>query len=180
MVTDNRTQFVREKFTHTLSQSKIKHIKALVVYPQDNGQVEVSNRTIFQGLKKRREEMPRSWDDELPNVLWSYRTTPRSATGIFPFKIAYGLEAVSPAEVFLNSPRVEYFDPVSSHDGLQLHNFLMEEVRDEAADRVLLQQTKTTSYFNKKVKVKPFLIGDLVLRESEASQPTLTGKFKAP
>ncbi|XP_074337346.1 uncharacterized protein LOC141674539 [Apium graveolens] len=94
--------------------------------------------------------------------------------------MALGLETVSPIEVSLNSPRVEYFDAEASREGIQLHNILMEEVRDEASKRVLQQQARTTAYFNKKVKVKQFLVGDLVLRESAASQPTITGKFKTP
>lgn len=59
VVIDNGTQFVGETFTHALSQLEIKHIKASVAYPQANGQVEVSNRIILQGLKKRVEEIPR-------------------------------------------------------------------------------------------------------------------------
>ncbi|XP_074374281.1 uncharacterized protein LOC141714675 [Apium graveolens] len=94
--------------------------------------------------------------------------------------MAFGLEAVSPVEVSLNSPRVEYFDAEASHEGIQLHNVLMEEIRDEASKRVLQQQARTSSYFNKKVKVKQFLVGDLVLRESATSQPSITGKLKAP
>ncbi|XP_074356194.1 uncharacterized protein LOC141695884 [Apium graveolens] len=150
VVTDNRIQFVGEKFTEILSQLKIKHIKSSVAYPQENGQVEVSIHIILQGLKKRVNELPRSWVDELPNVLWSYRTTFKSATGISPFKMAFGLEVVSPVEVYLNSPRVEYFDVEVSCEGIQLHNFLMEEVRDEASIKVLQQHARTTAYFNKK------------------------------
>lgn len=37
IVTENVTQFVGRKFTETLSELKIKHIKALVTYPQANG-----------------------------------------------------------------------------------------------------------------------------------------------
>ncbi|XP_074352202.1 uncharacterized protein LOC141691376 [Apium graveolens] len=165
---------------HEKDMLKIKHIKSSVAYPQANGQVEVSNRIILQGLKKRVDELPRRWVDELPNVLWSYRTTPRSSTGISPFKMAFGLEAVSPVEICLNSPRVEYFDAEAWREGIQLHNVLIKEVRDEASRRVLQQQARTAAYFNKKVKVKQFLVGDLVLRESAASQPAITGKFKAP
>ncbi|XP_074373907.1 uncharacterized protein LOC141714277 [Apium graveolens] len=93
--------------------------------------------------------------------------------------MAFGLEAISPVEVSLNSPRVEYFDVEASREGIQLHNVLMKEVRDEASKRVLQQQVRAAANFNKKVKVKQFLVGDLVLRESAASQPTITGKFKA-
>ncbi|XP_074362358.1 uncharacterized protein LOC141702604 [Apium graveolens] len=94
--------------------------------------------------------------------------------------MAFGLEVVSPVEISLNSPRVKYFDAEASREGIQLHNVLIEEVRDEVSRKVLQQQARTAAYFNKKVKVKKFLVGDLVLRESVASQPAITGKFKAP
>lgn len=178
IVTDNGTQFVGETFTNALAQLKIKHIKSSVAYPQANRQVEVYNRTILQGLKKRVEEIPRCWVDELPNVLWSYRTKSRSATGASPFRLAFGVEVVSPVEISLTSPRVETFDPPSSEMGIKFHNDLIEEARDEAGERTILYQRKTATYFNKKVKGRQFLEGDLVLREAASSQPLVTGKLK--
>lgn len=179
IITDNGTQFVREKFTNTLSKFKIKHVKASAAYPQANGQVEVSNRTILQGLKKRIDEIPRCWVEELPNVLWAYRITSRSATGASPFRMAYGVEAVSPVKISLTSPRVKYFNCEGSMEGLNFHSDLVEDVRDEAVAKTLLQQQKIAAYFNKKIKVRQFLVNDLVLRESATSQPMVTGKFKA-
>lgn len=57
--------------------------------------------------------------------------------------MAYVVEAVSPVEVSLTSPRVEFFDLVGSANALWLYNDLLEETRDEAAARTLLQQRKT-------------------------------------
>ena len=37
--------------------------------------------------------------DELPGVLWAYRTTTRRSTGISPFAITYGMEAIIPTEI---------------------------------------------------------------------------------
>lgn len=101
IVTDNGTQFIGETFIGALSQLKIKLIKASVAYPQAYGQIEVSNRTILNGLEKRVEENSQCWVDELPNVLWSYRTTLRTTTGYSPFRLAFGAEAVSLVEVSL-------------------------------------------------------------------------------
>ena len=39
--------------------------------------------------------------EELPGVLWAYRTTARKPTGIFPFALTYGMEAVIPTEIGL-------------------------------------------------------------------------------
>lgn len=128
----------------------------------------------MQGFEKRVEENPGGWVEELPNVLWSYMTTPRSATGISPFRMAYGVEAVSPVEVSLTSLRVEFYNPEDSEKGLRFHNDLIVEIRDEATEKTLLHQQKMATYFNKKVRDRHFLVGDLVLRESASSQPTVT------
>ena len=54
-------------------------------YPQSNGQAEAVNKTILNGLKKRLDGAKGRWAEELPNVLWAYRTTPRQSTGETPF-----------------------------------------------------------------------------------------------
>ncbi|XP_074352016.1 uncharacterized protein LOC141691176 [Apium graveolens] len=174
LVLDNGTQFVGAHFEKALSDLKIQDVKASVAYPQANGLAEVMNRTILQGLKKMIEEIPRCWVDELPNVLWSYRTTPRSATGETPFRLAYGVDAVLPVEISLISPRIEVFDSSLAVKGLRFHNDLLEETREESRLRMIAQQEKTTRYFNKKVKNRRFEVGDLVLRDSATSQPTIS------
>ena len=50
------------------------------------------------------------WPDELPSVLWAYRTTTRMPTGETPFWLVYGSEAVILAEVGLISYRMGNHD----------------------------------------------------------------------
>lgn len=180
VVTDNGTQFMGEKFESMLSELKMKHLKASVAYPQANGQVEVSNRAILQGLKKRIQDQPRNWVDELPNVLWSYRMTPRTVTGETPFRLASSTDVVISVEISLNSPRIEDFEGNDSVEGLRLDNDLLEEVRDEEMAAMVQYQNKIVKHFNKGVKTKNFQVNNLLLRESASSQPTVTGKLKAP
>ena len=40
-----------------------------------------------------------AWVDELPGVLWAYRTTHKTSTGETLFALAFGHEAVVPAEI---------------------------------------------------------------------------------
>lgn len=54
---------------------------------------------IKQTLKTKLEKAKGDWPEELPFVLWSYRTTPRIPTGETPFSLAFGTEAVVPAEI---------------------------------------------------------------------------------
>ncbi|XP_059631103.1 uncharacterized protein LOC132273988 [Cornus florida] len=44
---------------------------SVVYHPQGNGQVEITNRTIFTCIKKKLEDKKGKWLDELPNVLWA-------------------------------------------------------------------------------------------------------------
>ena len=101
-------------------------------------------------------EVEGNWVDELPNVLWAHRTTPRSTTGETPFRMAYGTEAVLPLEISLNSPRVENFTPESSEEGLRLNTDLIEEVRESASLRVAQYQQKVAQYYNAKVNPRNF------------------------
>jgi len=66
---------------------------------------------IMNGLKKRLDGAKDKWAEELPSVLWAYRTTPRRSTGETLFSLTYGAEAVIPAEINLCSARVEGFNP---------------------------------------------------------------------
>ena len=60
-------------------------------------------KKILDGAKGR-------WAEELPNVLWAYRTTPKRSTGETLFSLTYRVEAVIPAEVNLCSAQVVEFD----------------------------------------------------------------------
>ena len=83
-------------------------------HPQSNGQVEAANKTIKENLKKNLEKHKGAWIDELPRVLWAYRTTRRTATGETPFAMAFGVEAVIPVEIGLPSFRTENYNEEAS------------------------------------------------------------------
>ena len=54
-------------------------------HPQANGQVEIMNRFLLKIIKTRLEGAKGIWLEELPSVLWAYRTTTRTLTGETPF-----------------------------------------------------------------------------------------------
>ena len=86
----------------------------------------------MNGLNRRLDGAKGRWAEELPNILWAYRTTPRRSIGETPFSLTYGAEAVIPTEVSLCSAQVAGFDPVQN-DGLILeHLDWLEEFREAA------------------------------------------------
>ncbi|RVW31060.1 hypothetical protein CK203_093509 [Vitis vinifera] len=68
---------------------------------------EATNKTLITALKKRLEQAKGKWVEELPGVLWAYRTTPGRPTGNTPFAIAYGMDAIIPTEIGLPTIRTD-------------------------------------------------------------------------
>lgn len=52
-------------------------------------------------LKWRLDDSKGKWTDELPSVLWAFRTTLRRLTGEAPFSMTYGAKAMIPLEMGL-------------------------------------------------------------------------------
>ena len=119
-----------------------------------------------------------AWLEELPSVLWAYRTTTRTPTGEMPFNLTYYTEAVIPVEIGLTSLRREFFDEQSNDDQLKLNLDCLDEVRGQASQRMIKYQKKMAEYYNQRVKLKRFNIGDLVLRKvTPATKEPAQGKL---
>uniref|UniRef100_A0A2N9EC48 Integrase catalytic domain-containing protein n=1 Tax=Fagus sylvatica TaxID=28930 RepID=A0A2N9EC48_FAGSY len=79
-------QFAHGPFKKYCSEFGIRNLFSSPAYPQGNGQAESSNKTILNGIKKRLEEAKGRWVEELPTILWTFRTTVEELpTGETPF-----------------------------------------------------------------------------------------------
>ena len=105
-MSDNGKQFDNAKFRDFCVELGIKNYYSSPAHPQSNGQAEVTIRTLKAALKTKLEDLKGKWVEYLPEVLWAYRTTRKSATQETPFALAFGNEAVAPVEVGLKSPRI--------------------------------------------------------------------------
>ncbi|XP_030934540.1 uncharacterized protein LOC115959990 [Quercus lobata] len=117
----------------------------------------------------RLEEANGVWPDELPGVLWAYRTTVRTPTGETPFKLAYGSDAVIPAEVHMANHRVMMYQDKDNEDQLRLNLDLIDEVRANAEHRAAKYKNLIARQYDAMVKPRHFNIGDLVLRKFETT-----------
>ena len=70
--------------------------------------------------------------EELPHVLWTYRTTPCRFTGETPFSLTYGAEAVIPLETGFPKIRTSSFNPKDNDEQLARNLDLIEEKKADA------------------------------------------------
>uniref|UniRef100_A0A2N9FCJ8 Uncharacterized protein n=1 Tax=Fagus sylvatica TaxID=28930 RepID=A0A2N9FCJ8_FAGSY len=141
-ISDNGRQFDNSPFREFCEELGIHNHYSSPGHPQANGQVEVTNRSLLKMIKTRLEGAKGLWPEELPNILWAYRTTARTPTGETPFR--------------LNE---------SNDDQLRSNLDLVDEVRDQAEARTRVYQQRMARYYDRRVKHREFKVGDLVLRK---------------
>lgn len=156
IVTDNDRQFDNRAFTTFCFQHGIRHIRPSVAYPQPNGQIENLIRTLLDGMRKKLEELGRTWVEQLEKVLWTYRTTPRRATAEIPFALEFGFKAKVSTLVQVPSWRIMFYNEEGNEESLRIETNFLEEIRDAAYARMVEHQQAVKRYQDKRVKVKHF------------------------
>ena len=116
-------------------------------------------------IKTRLEGVKGIWSDELPSILWAYRTIAKTPTGETLFRLAYGSDAIIPTEVGLRSYRVENYDEAKNDEAMHLQLDLVDEVRATAKQRLARYQNLMEKHYNSNVRHRDFQVGDLVIRK---------------
>src|SRR6266540_643348 len=94
---DQGTHFVNRVIQDLSEKFRIKYRLSTPYYPQTNGLVERFNQTLCEKLAKMAEETT-MWDEFIDPALMAYRTTKHATTGVTPFLLVYGREAVLPID----------------------------------------------------------------------------------
>ena len=129
-------------------------------------------------IKTQLEEAKEVWPDELPGVLWAYRTMVRTPMGETPFKLAYGSEAFIPAEVHMANHRVAMYQDKNNEEQLRLNLDLIDEVRTDVEHKTTRYKNLMVRQYDAMVKPRRFSIGDLDLKKvSLATKNPAHGKL---
>ncbi|RDY14485.1 Tf2-9, partial [Mucuna pruriens] len=182
IVSDNGTQFASKTIVEFCHGLGIKQIFTSVEHPQTNGQAEAANKVIMRGLRRRLEEAKGWWVEELPQVLWSYHTTPHSSANETPFRLAFGTEAVILVEIGEPSLRTEFWEPEANAIELRANLDMMQEVREAVHIREFTIKARVAKLYNRKVIPCNFKPQDLVLRRTvhKVESNKLTPKWEGP
>ena len=143
-----------------------------------NGAVEVANKNIKKIIQKMVVTY-RDWHEMLPFALHGYRTSVRTSTGATPFSLVYGMDAVLPIEVEIPSMRVLMETKLDEAEWVRVRFEqlnLIEEKRLSALCHGQLYQRRMKKAFDKKIRLREFEEGDLVLKKILPVLKDLQGK----
>jgi hypothetical protein len=106
------------------------------------------------------------------------RTTIRSPTKETPFKLTFRTKAIILVEIGMTTLRTTFQKEEENEGQLRLNLDLLDEIREKAAQRMTFYQGKMAKYYNTKVKLQRFEVGDWVLRKvTQATKDPSQGKL---
>ncbi|KAI5344820.1 hypothetical protein L3X38_012697 [Prunus dulcis] len=116
ITTDRGSSFISRDMLDMAEAFKFKLLQSTPYYAQANGQAESSNKVIINIIRKMLEKNPKQWHEKLSETLWAYRTSKREATGMTPYALTYGHDAILPMEIAVQSLRIAHQHHLTGED----------------------------------------------------------------
>ena len=88
---------------------------------------------LLKIIKVQLEVAKGAWPEELPNVLWAYKTTARTPTRETPFRLTYGTEAIILVEIGITFMKREFFQEGDNNDQLKVNLDCLDKTREEVS-----------------------------------------------
>ena len=147
IVSDNGTCFVSRELEEFLQKNGVKHATSAPYHPSSNGLAERAVQVVKRGLKKVKEG---SMSARLARVLFTYRITPQSTTGLAPTELLLG-----------RRPRTR-----------------LDLLKPHTAERVEGKQQEQKERHDTRSRVRSFQVGDAIfLKNFGAGARWLPGKI---
>jgi transposase InsO family protein len=172
LITDNGTPFINKDVREMLEHYRVKHRRSTPYYPQGNGQAEATNRMLLRILSKMVFDYGNDWKAHLADVLWAYRSSPKTATGFTPFSLVYGIDTISPTELVVPSPRVMQGSELEVDANICAEARVadlegLDEARNLAKAKSQRNYQKMANVYSKALRVRIFAEGQMVLKAAE-------------
>ena len=177
IVTDQGREFCNRLVDLLKEKTGFVHKITSAYHPQSNGLDERSNQTLKAQLQKLVNDQQDNWDELLPSILFSYRTSKHDSTRCTPFLLMYGREARLPIDV----TRVDGTSPDEVDFTTKVQKMLefQKKVHDEARSNVGKAQEKQKKHYDAKHNNKTFVkVGDKVLVKSMKNEGHKGGKLE--
>ncbi|GKC16115.1 reverse transcriptase domain-containing protein [Tanacetum coccineum] len=122
---DYFTKWIDAKPLAKITENDVKKFMWDNIVCRENGLVERANKIMMEGIKARLGRERARWVNELPNALWTHRTSLKQSNDETPFSLTYGSEAVISAEIGMPTHRTMMIREDENEDDLRLNMDLL-------------------------------------------------------
>ena len=169
---DQGQNFESTIFRQTLEAFGIKKSHTSAYHPEGDGMVERLNRSLLQLLRTYAQRQD-DWENNLPLVLYAYRSATHSSTGTSPFVLMYGRQ-----------PKSSTFSSFTGYDALQYQGTLrakLAELQDLVEAHIVETAQCQKGNYDQNSAERSFKVGDLVwlsIPTAGKLDPRWEGKWK--
>ena len=151
--------------------------------PLGNGQAKATNRMLLRILSKMVFDYGNDWRAHLADVLWAYRSSPKTITGFTPFSLVYGTNTISPTELVVPSSRLMQGSELEVDANMCAEERMadlegLDKARDLAKVRSQRNYQKMANVYSKAFRVRIFTEGQMVLKAAEFVRRNLPSPSK--
>ncbi|KAL0186021.1 hypothetical protein M9458_017691, partial [Cirrhinus mrigala] len=157
---DQGRNFESSLIQQLCSLYKMEKSRTTPYHPAGNGQCERFNRTLHNLLRTLPPSSKRDWALCLPQVLFSYNTTPHQSTGESPYYLMFGQEPRLPVDFLLG--RVEDTAAGNVHEWVIEHQTRLQVAFEGAREHLRLTAEQRKIQHDSHVQDTPLGEGQLV------------------
>ena len=151
---------LNSNFSQTLFKAMTtNHLITTAYHPQCNGLVERFNHTFAVMLSMYVSSKQDDWDESIDFVTFGYNTSRHESTGVTPFFMLYGREAILPIDVALGNNPNPFNNVPTAADLVRRLTTIREIVRK----RMLVVQARQKRRYDSKRTQRQYKVGDVVL-----------------
>ena len=182
ILSDQGSNFMSALMQNLCSMLGIRKLKTTPYHPQANGLVENFNGTLKRMLKCYSNEELKTWDKNIPYLLFAYREAKHESTGFSPFELLYARHVRGPLSII--KEEWEEFNP--DEEQQSSISFIL-DARERLQKMTALarsnenkEKKRQKKYFDKKCKRRELKVHDKVLILLPTSTNKLLAEYKGP
>ena len=153
LLSDCEKSFVSDVTKNLFAKLGIKKIQTSGYQPQANGAIERFHRFLNAALTMVTNEHKNDWDDFVDSVLFAYRTSVCTSTGVTPFEALFGRKVTAPPDI-LYELDTEQIARESKH-GVVVSKSMQEAVRCIRRQQLKIHVANKTRVDRKQIKLSP-------------------------
>ena len=177
---DQGSNFMSHCFKNQLKEWGIKHIVASPYHAQSQGALERFHQTLKAMMRKFCLNVSKSWEGDLPFLLFAIRSVPNESLGLSPFEVVFGHNVRGPLDVLRESWEEANINPEHIGEWLSKTRGKLYSAWGMVRENLIKAQTKMKAMYDFKSKSRQFHKGDSVLVFLPVPGDPLHAKFMGP
>ena len=178
---DQGSNFMSHCFKNQLHEWGIKHIVSSPYHAQSQGVLERFHQTLKSMMRKFCFNVSKTWESDLPFLLFAIRSVPNESLGLSPFEVVFGHNVRGPLDVLRESwEEAEVVSESNILEWLSKSRGKLYSAWELVRENLLKAQKKMKEVYDIKTKSRHFQKSDSVLVLLPLPGNPLHAKFMGP